>query len=270
MSRLASRRRPYHPNDRIFTTAKERVLWLTVIQHSACFFDDVLSRGRGMWMLLCGGHLLTRWPQHIYLYKLLSTRAQLMTSPAVPWYHTDCMVRYQWGAHGRQQDGAGMKAPSWNFNMMPCCSPVKWPKFLLSPSVLVISTPKFGLKRWKISKISFFFCPQVSVARCAIKSRTGAPFGDRARLVFVVRAGAPFGAPFHTCARVWRAFQYSGYFILNLQSFDRNNVLFCHFLCATGGKNPEISVFWFWTLHWGSKNEKKSSITCSFFHFLTI
>ena len=100
--------------------------------------------------------LITRWPQHIYLYKLLSARAQLMTSPAVPWYHTDCMVRYQWGAHGRQQDGAGMKAPSWNFNMMPCCSPVKWPKFLLSPSVLVISTPKFGLKRWKISKISFF------------------------------------------------------------------------------------------------------------------
>ena len=45
----------------------------------------------------------------------------------------------------------------------------------------------------------------VSVARCAIKSRTGAPFGDRARLVFVVRAGAPFGAPFsHLCAGMAR------------------------------------------------------------------
>ena len=45
----------------------------------------------------------------------------------------------------------------------------------------------------------------ISVARCAIKSRTGALFGGRARLVFVVRAGAPFGAPFsHLCAGVVR------------------------------------------------------------------
>ena len=69
---------------------------------------------------------------------------------------------------------------------------------------------------------------EATLARCAIKSRTGALFGGRARLVFVVRAGAPFGAPFHTCARVWRAFQYSGYFIVDLQNFDRNSVLmFC-------------------------------------------
>ena len=33
---------------------------------------------------------------------------------------------------------------------------------------------------------------------------------------------------FYTCARVWRAFQYSGYFIVDLQTFDRNSVLmFC-------------------------------------------
>ena len=44
-----------------------------------------------------------------------------------------------------------------------------------------------------------------SVARCAKKSRTGAPFGGRARLVFIVRAGAPFGAPFsHLCAGLAR------------------------------------------------------------------
>ena len=33
---------------------------------------------------------------------------------------------------------------------------------------------------------------------------------------------------FHTCARVWRAFQYSGYFIVDLQNFDRYSALrFC-------------------------------------------
>ena len=54
-------------------------------------------------------------------------------------------------------------------------------------------------------KVIHLVSPCVSVARCAIKSRTGAPFGHRARLVFVVRAGAPFGAPFsHLCAGVAR------------------------------------------------------------------
>ena len=82
---------------------------------------------------------------------------------------------------------------------------------------------------------------RISVARCAKKSRTGAPFGDRARLVFDVRAGAPFGAPFHTCARVWCAFQYSGYFIADLQNFDRNSVLvFCFAISGV----PQVVKIW--------------------------
>ena len=56
-----------------------------------------------------------------------------------------------------------------------------------------------------MTSVSAFCRIYFSVARCAIKSRTGAPFGGRARLVFVVRAGAPFGAPFsHLYAGVAR------------------------------------------------------------------
>ena len=69
-----------------------------------------------------------------------------------------------------------------------------------------------------------FVNPIHSVARCAIKSRTGVPFGDRARLVFVVRAGAPFGAPFsHVCAGVALLF-YMGYYTENMYSFETNGV----------------------------------------------
>ena len=113
----------------------------------------------------------------------------------------------------------------------------------------------------------------VSVARCAIKSRTGAPFDGRARLVFVVRAGAPFGAPFYTCARVWRYFFYAGYYAENMYNFEANRVSkWCFSLLGVSLVNNFQKMALFDTrLFIGHQNsEKNCSHLSTFFHFLSM
>ena len=94
------------------------------------------------------------------------------------------------------------------------------------------------------------------------------------RLLVVVRALFSLCAPvrllerlFHTCARVWRALQYSGYFIVDLQNFDKNSVLIFCFAIFCVPQVEKAGNFRFMILDIAlglKKTTKNSSITYFF------